>query len=220
MRIKTPRGKMITLETTAEAIWRVLEDGVQFAISQGGQIPDPYAANVAYRREPIRNGRRRDYYQPWWEVLAQLHGDCEDLSMWLAAYLRQSKIDPTARVALIEWPAGGWHAVVMRYGPAQGVDHTYAVSSLTRIYGAGTQIYGGPDIGWNPPGWYVEDPSRRLGMRDSARGAVYSPYAVGDQREPRGERKNDPYVPFEVAGVPNTTAEDLARVLRFVRGYR
>lgn len=213
MRIKTPWGETVDLEATAEAIWEVLERGVRYALATAGSPPDPYKAGIAYRREPKRSGRRRDYYQPWWEVLAQLHGDCEDLAMMLVAYLRATGIDPTARVALIEWPSGGWHAVVLRKGRSDGVDHRYNVEDLVRIYGRGTRIYGGPDIGWDPVGWYVEDASRRLGMRDSARGSVYSPLALLAQREPRGEAEigRDPYVPFEVAGVKD--AQALAQLL-------
>ena len=202
MRIKTPWGKMIDLEPSAPAIWRTLERGVVWALSQHGTPPDPYASHVAYRREPNRGGRRRDYYQPWWECAAQLHGDCEDLAMWLVGYLRGTGEDPTARVALIEWPGGGWHAVVVRYGEPERADHRFPVSGLVRFYGPGTRIYAGPDVGWDHDGWYVEDPSRRLGMRDTARPTPYSPLATGDQREPRGDSVvgRDPFVPFEVAG--------------------
>ena len=223
MIIKTPWGVKGPLEATTEAIWNVLEKGVQYALSQDIPVPNPYTADIAYRKEPIRNGRRRDYYQPFWEVLAQIHGDCEDLSMFLVAYLRQQNIDPTARVALIEWPSGGWHAVVLRYGEPEKRDEVYKVTSLSRIYGPGTHIYGGPDIGWDPVGWYVEDPSRRLGMRDRARGSAYSPSATGDQREPAGESVigQDPYIPFEVAGPATLDPQVLALIQRiFGKGLR
>lgn len=224
MRIKAPWGKHITLEPSAEAIWRVLERGVQDALTRYPPPPDPYAADIAYRREPLRpNGSRRDNYQPWWEVIAQRHGDCEDLSMMLVAYLRGNKIDPYARVALIEWPNGGWHAVVLRYGARPETDETYEIADLERIYGTGARIYGGRDIGWDPadPGWYVEDPSRRLGMRDPARGSAYSPVASAEQREPRGESVigRDVFVPFEIAGAatPDDETIDAATMAEILR---
>lgn len=193
---------MLNLEPEASAIWQILERGVQYALSHGVP-PHPYLSSIAYRREPLRNGRRRDYYQAFWEVLKQFHGDCEDLSMMLVAYLRGTGIDPYARVALIEWPSGGWHAVVLRPGRADGRDETYNVEDLKTIYGAGASIYGGPDLGWDPDGWYVEDPSRRLGMKDGAhQNGPFSAVASREQREPRGEGRVgvDPYLPFEVAG--------------------
>lgn len=220
MRIKAPWGEMLDLAPNAPAIWQVLEKGVRWALGRHGAPPDPYSLDIAYRREPVRNGRRRDYYQPWWEVVAQRHGDCEDLSMFRAAYLRASGLDPSARVALIEWPSGGWHAVVARQGAPDPANEDYTVEDLSRMYGSGAHVYLGKDVGWDVPGWTIEDPSRRLGMRDTSRGRAYAPTVQALQREPangasmRTGAGGDPYVPFEVAGgVPGPLlARELARI--------
>lgn len=212
MRIRTPRGFYKDLSPDAAVIWEVLEDdGVRFmlepaTIKQHGAPPNPYGLDIAYRREPgLPSGGRRDHYQPWWVVVAQKHGDCEDLAMFLAAYLRFSGIDPGAVVGLIEWPGGGWHAIVLRSTGYSTEADTFQIYELPE----GARVYGGPSLGWDPEGVYIQDPSYALGMRDSSKDAIYHPRVKLTQREPRSPFAGDPYIPFELAG---STADLYARL--------
>lgn len=176
MRIRDPHGRHRNIPATAEAIWPVLEDGVKTAVV-GPLFPPLYRyakqTGLRYRREPILSGsKRRDWYNLPGDVMAEGHGDCEDLAMWRAAWLRRNG-EPDARVGLIEFydAAGekaGWHAVVLRRQRKANAKHIYT-SPSSAYRGLGARLYAGPDLGWDPFGWYVEDPSFAMGMKDAGR---------------------------------------------------
>lgn len=73
---------------------------------QARRLPPLYKSGVQYRREPRGSER---WLLPT-EVQARGFGDCEDLSLWRAAELRNAGI--AARVKVIPIRANLFHAVV------------------------------------------------------------------------------------------------------------
>ena len=73
---------------------------------RAGGIPPLYRSGVRYRREAP--GQER--WQLPREVYERGFGDCEDLSIWLAAELQLRGI--AARVAVLKTGPRLWHAVV------------------------------------------------------------------------------------------------------------
>lgn len=77
--------------------------------------PHPYDAHVRYQLEEFETpGKRRERWQRIKTTLRKRTGDCEDLAIYLAAWIR-ARMGIKARVALIEFTNGvkSWyHAVV------------------------------------------------------------------------------------------------------------
>lgn len=176
-------GSPLVLEAKTEAIWPAMQEGVQLNLALEGQVPDPFRSGVVYRREGRRaDGSREDHFRLWRDVARAGSGDCEDLSAWDVARKRQQG-DASARVGLIEFPYGGWHAVsVSRRAPLRRDPCVYP-ADLPRYRGAA--LYAGPEVGWNPAGWWVTDTSYALGMRDQAASREgYHPAVRAWEREP------------------------------------
>lgn len=82
---------------------------VNFAlIRAGGDFPGIYESGVVYRGEPV--GTEEWLTIP--EILARGAGDCEDLSAWRAAELREQ--GEPAVVEVRHNSIGSYHAVVRR----------------------------------------------------------------------------------------------------------
>lgn len=174
------RGRRRMVAPHAAAIWPLLEDGVLHNLEQT-PIPDPYTSGVVYRREQRLSGPTPDTFLPWWKVRRVGSGDCEDLSAWAAARYRLLG-DSTARVGLVEFPGGGWHAVVLTARrPSNSSDSAVWRVESARYHNA--RVYAGPDVGWDPPRWWVIDPSFSLGMRDPAARTLYHPQTTDGERE-------------------------------------
>jgi len=177
-------GRQRRLPASAEGIWPAMADGVTANLADG-PVPDPYKAGVVYRREErLADGSRPDQFLTAQKVIAKRKGDCEDLSAWLAAWLRQQG-DSSARVGLVEFPLGGWHAVTLSRRRPPRQDPSVYPATEPRYRGAA--LYGGNDVGWNPAGWWVIDPSFGLGMRDPSVGSGYHPAVSRAEREPQVE---------------------------------
>lgn len=76
-----------------------------------GKFPRLYASGVRYRRE---RPEERESWRTIPVVLAEGHGDCEDLASWRAAELRVSGEDPQARPFIYRTRSGSYHVVVRR----------------------------------------------------------------------------------------------------------
>lgn len=77
-------------------------------------IPHPYDAGVVYHIEEWHRGKRRERWQRIQTTLRRGWGDCEDLSIYLASWIR-ARMGIRARVALLQFTDGvhSWyHAVV------------------------------------------------------------------------------------------------------------
>lgn len=190
LNIQDYRGIRRSIPPAAEAIWPLLEEGVRLNLSR--PAPDLYSSGVVYRREARISGQTPDTFLPWWRVLPIGSGDCEDLSAWAASQYRR-RGDTSARVGLVEFPAGGWHAVVLTSRRPR-LPSDPAVWPVERGRYASARVYGGPDVGWDPAGWWVIDPSYSLGMRDPATPTLYHPDTLAGEREPRiaGPEESEP----------------------------
>jgi hypothetical protein len=98
------------LEALAEGLVQLNVWFFEQAAEHGVEMPDLYDTDVVYRREPP--GRE------WWEnavdvrgVVSNRSGDCEDLSGYVAAWLRVFE-DDHASVRVVPTRAGKFHAIV------------------------------------------------------------------------------------------------------------
>jgi hypothetical protein len=55
------------------------------------RFPSPYQAGIRYKREPQRGTREHEAWQTIPEIISNGHGDCEDLTAYLVAWLRVYK---------------------------------------------------------------------------------------------------------------------------------
>lgn len=203
MQVTTFTGTRRDILPTSAAIFKAINSDLQYDLSRG-VVPDPYRARAAYRKEPfIGEGRRAEIWRPWWAVQSAGWGDCEDWARWFTAWARQ-RGDASARIALIQFPAGGWHAVAAsRVKPRAVSDSVYPASLVARRY-PGSTIYLGPGV--SPAGWWIVDVAYAHGMRDPFAPTVYAQGVEAAEREPREFEYApgvDPYYSagLEVAGI-------------------
>lgn len=208
MRVTDFSGSVRDIPANTLDLWRALNSGLPYCLSRG-TVPDPYSSDVAYRKEPrIGSGKRAEIWRPWWQVQSARWGDCEDLSCWLACWLRQSG-DQSAHIGLIEFPAGGWHAVtVTRRAPLRPTPGAYPATQVASRY-PGASIMVHPDAP-SLSGWWVYDVSYAHGMRDPGAATVYAPGVVAGQREPLDDAYQpglDPYYSAGISGISDWVAD-------------
>lgn len=206
MQVTDFTGVRRTILPTSADIFRAINANPAYHLSRG-RVPCPYAAKAAYRKEPfISDGRRAEIWRPWWEVLRAGWGDCEDWSGWFVAWSRQQG-DTTARIALIQFPAGGWHAVAAtRRPPLRPSDSVYRASQVTTRY-PGATIYLGPGV--SPDGWWITDVSYAHGMRDPYAPSVYARGVEAAEREPLEHNYQPGVDPYYSAGLEVSGLSDI-----------
>jgi hypothetical protein len=129
-RLASARATLMLHRSVLELVFEAFVRANQAYLRTAPETPLLYSSGVVYRREPI---------EVWCDIPSAIRAgrdDCEGLSCWLAAELRERAPNslgsarlPAARVVLRRQRSPGlWHAVV--------------------------------DLGGR-----IEDPSRRLGMR-------------------------------------------------------
>lgn len=167
-------GRYVTRPATAQALWADLQAHIEDAADLILEAPD--WEGIRYRREGVtssgpRSGGRDDrWVLPPLPVIAGWRvGDCEDLSALLGGWLLQRGYD--VRAVIQEFREGG---------RVTGFHALLAVPREGRT--ARPNMYLGPDLGWGPDGWFVLDPSWRVGMYHPDYG--YHPEATAAQREP------------------------------------